>query len=391
MAEHVDYQFLKFSEGERGIFIKELLDVSTEMVTSLRYETMEDAAKKICEMLLQFTTADAISMTDREKVLAYKGFLEEEFPAGQEIRSRATKDVIRTGKERVVVGANELGFLDSTNDKINAAIVEPIDVAGETIGVIKLYFQDIAKLTLPQHMIAMAYAKLISSQLAVYEAEKQRESIRSIELKMLQSQINPHFLFNTINTISSLTRTDPNKAREVLREFAAFYRAVLEQDPESTTLGEELENTRKYAFLQQMRFGEDRLQFSIDVDEDLQENFNLPSFVFQPIVENSILHAMPARGVLRVSITGGREGDFVVIRISDNGTGMDEETLQSLMKDTKKDTRGLGLAMKNVHDRIKGHFDNRANVLVTSEVGKGTTTTFILPYFTSSFSTSYVS
>lgn len=390
MAEKIDYQFLKFSEGERGIFIKELLDVSTEMVTSLRYESLEDASVKICDMLLQFTTADAISFTDREKVLAYKGYLEEEFPSGQEIRSQATRDVIRTGKERVVVGANELGFLESTNNKINAAIVEPIEVAGETVGVIKLYFKDIAKLTLPQHMIAMAYAKLISSQIAVYEAEKQRESIRNMELRMLQSQINPHFLFNTINTISSLTRTDPDKAREMLREFANFYRAILEQDPQSTTLAEELKNTRKYVYLQQMRFGEDRLKFAVDVDERLQEEFTLPSFVFQPIVENSILHAMPTKGALHIEITGRREGDFVVIRITDDGKGMDEETLKSLLTETKKNTRGLGLAMKNVHDRIKGHFDNRANVLVESEVGKGTTTTFVLPVFTSSFS-SYVS
>ena len=379
MEEKDDYQFLKFKEGERGIFIKELLDVSSEMVNSLRYGTLEQAAQKICDMLLQFTTADAISMTDREKVLAYTGFLEEEYPQGQAIRSQVTKEVIQTGKGRVALSPDEIGF-PGTSDKINAAIVEPLDVAGETIGVIKLYFQDIAKLTLPQYMIALAYAKLISSQIAVFEAERQRDLNRVMELKMLQSQINPHFLFNTINTISSLTRTDVEKAREMLREFANFYRAILEQDPQSTTLREELENTRKYAYLQQMRFGEDRLQFNIDVDEELQDTFSLPSFVLQPVVENSILHGMPVKGVLNVEISGKVEGGKVIITLTDDGRGMDEATCQKLLEDTKKETEGLGLAMKNVHDRIKGHFGQQADIIVTSEIDKGTTTKFILPH-----------
>ena len=378
----------KTEDEKRAALIEELLTLSSAMVEALRYGTNEAAAQNICSMVLPYTNADAISITDKENVLAYVGFMQEEYQNGRKIRTKVTQQVLETGKSRTVLNEDEIGFTHAQH-KINAAIVEPLVVAGNPVGVIKFYYRSSTQVTKSQRMIARGFSRLISTQIAAQETEHQRELNAMMEVKMLQSQINPHFLFNTINTISSLTRTDPEKAREMLRDFAGFYRATLAKADETITLYEELENTRKYAGLQQMRFGEDRLQFEVNLRRDYQEQLQVPPFIFQPVVENSILHGMPTTGTLHVTIAGAVEGKNLLVRVMDDGVGMSPEICAMLFKESPITRQGLGLAMKNVYDRVKGHFGKRANIIVSSELGRGTTTTFIFP--TSSFSSSCAS
>ena len=379
----------KTEDEKRAALIEELLTLSSAMVEALRFGTTEEAARNICNMILPYTNADAISITDKENVLAYVGLLQEEYENGRKIRTKVTRQVLETGKSRTVLNEDEIGFIHAQH-KINAAIVEPLVVAGNPVGVIKFYYRSATQVTKSQRMIARGFSRLLSTQIAAQETEHQRELNALMEVKMLQSQINPHFLFNTINTISSLTRTDPEKAREMLRDFAGFYRATLAKSDETISLYEELEITRKYTALQQMRFGEDRLQFEVSLRRDYQDDLQVPPFIFQPIVENSILHGMPASGTLHIIIAGELEGKNLIVRVTDDGVGMTPEIASMLFKESPITRRGLGLAMKNVYDRVKGHFGKRANIIVASEVGRGTTTTFILPY-TTSFSSSCAS
>ena len=296
--------------------------------------------------------------------------------------------MLETGKSRTVKNEDEIGFMQA-HHKINAAIVEPLVVAGDPVGVIKFYYRSALQVTKSQRMIARGFSRLISTQIAAQETEHQRELNAQMEVKMLQSQINPHFLFNTINTISSLTRTDVEKAREMLRDFAGFYRATLAKADETITLSEEIETTRKYTALQQMRFGEDRLQFKVCLRQEYQEALQVPPFIFQPVVENSILHGMPTTGTLHITIAGAVEGKNLLVRVIDDGVGMTPEIREMMFKESPITSRGLGLAMRNVYDHVKGHFGKRANIIVSSEIGKGTTTTFVFP--TSSFSSSCAS
>ena len=369
----------KSKDEERAALIEEMLSLSSAMVEAFRFGNTKNAAQNVCNMLLPYTNADAMSITDKNEVLAYVGYLEEDYYQGKQIITKVTHEVLKTGKSKTVLNEDEIGFPHARH-KINAAIVEPLVVARDTVGVMKFYFKSSNQVTKSQRVIAHGFSKLISTQMAALETEHQRELNALMEVKMLQSQINPHFLFNTINTISSLTRTNPDKAREMLRNFAGFYRATLKQDSEIITLGEELDNTEKYAVLQQMRFGEERLTFDIDVDEDLKDTFMLPPFVFQPIVENAILHGMPSTGKLHVKIVSERRDKNLAFIISDDGRGMDEETAKNLFKPVAREGGGLGLAMPNVYSRIKGCFGKRSNILVESNVGKGTKVTFILPF-----------
>ena len=382
MAETFPTQH-KTEDEKRAALIEELLTLSSSMVEALRFGTTQEAARNICNMILPYTNADAISITDKEIVLAYVGFMQEEFKSGVKIRTKVTREVLETGKSRTVKNEDEIGFMQA-HHKINAAIVEPLVVAGNPVGVIKFYYRSALQVTKSQRMIARGFSRLISTQIAAQETEHQRELNALMEVKMLQSQINPHFLFNTINTISSLTRTDAEKAREMLRDFAGFYRATLAKADETITLAEEIDTTRKYTALQQMRFGEDRLQFKVCLPQEYQEALQVPPFIFQPVVENSILHGMPTTGTLHITIAGEVEGKNLLVRVIDDGVGMSPEIREMLFKESPITTRGLGLAMRNVYDRVKGHFGKRSNIIVSSEIGKGTTTTFVFP--TSSFS-----
>lgn len=365
-------------EDERATLIEEMLTLSSAMVEALRNGFNERSAQLISSLLLSYTTADAVSICDKSKVLAYVGFLEEQYPIGQEITSRASASVLKDGIARTMLTEEGIGFPES-NGQINAAIIEPLVVVSRVVGILKFYFKSPDQVTKSERMIAKGFSKLISTQLAAQETEKQRELNAQMEVKMLQSQINPHFLFNTINGIMSLTRTNPENAREMLRDLAGYYRATLEQDDQTVTLGDELENTRRYMALQQMRWGDDRLTYEINGDDELEESVKIPPFVLQPIVENSVIHGMRTSGELHVSVDVSQDSKNVIIACKDNGRGMSQEQAKKLFKENESASDGLGIAMQNVHSRIKASFGKRSHIRVDTKRFVGTTVTFFLP------------
>jgi two-component system sensor histidine kinase LytS len=196
-----------------------------------------------------------------------------------------------------------------------------------------------------------------------------------MELKALQSQINPHFLFNTINTIASLIRTDPPRARELLREFATFYRRTLENSDELIPLSQELDYVRRYLVFERARFGEERIRFSEDIPSSL-DSLLVPAFVLQPIVENAVQHGIRPSGPLHIKLTAHGDDGAVCIEVADDGRGIPAADLPRVLDIGFG--RGLGIALKNVDDRLKGHFGPDSGLDVQSTEGQGTTVTFTL-------------
>jgi two-component system sensor histidine kinase LytS len=196
-----------------------------------------------------------------------------------------------------------------------------------------------------------------------------------MELKALQAQINPHFLFNTINTIASLIRTDPARARELLREFAAFYRRTLESGDELITLGQEIEQTRRYLTFELARFGD-----RIVVEENLEPevlNVLVPAFIVQPLVENAISHGMRAEGPLTIELFSatGEDGS-IRITVADDGVGIPAQRLPHVLEASS--AKGLGIALKNVDDRLRGNYGPGSGVVVESTEGRGTSVSLVL-------------
>ena len=360
-----------------------MLQLSSTLVDTMGEGLDAKAAHVICEKLLPNTTAIAVAITNRTNILGYVGYLEAENPAGRAIRTQATRDAIEDGQMRVLTTPEEIGLPEDAS-MIKAAIIVPLEVGREVRGTLKFYYRKAKQITETQKSIAHGFGRLISTELAAIELEEQRELATAMELKMLQNQINPHFLFNTINTIASLIRTDPQKARVLLREFAIFYRSTLDNSQDLIEFSREIEQTQRYFAFEVARFGDERLGMEVDLwaDEALDdfpvEEMLVPPFLLQPLVENSVKHAMPVEGKLTVSITANADHDDLLVRVADDGVGMTEEARQNIMHPESQ--TGLGIAVKNVHDRMHGHYGPDAEMLVESSLGEGTTITLRFPH-----------
>ena len=210
------------------------------------------------------------------------------------------------------------------------------------------------------------------------DAELRESNLRS-RLNALQAQINPHFLFNTLNTIASFTRTDPLRARELLREFSSFYRATLDNSGSLIPVSREVAQTKRYLTFEKARFGEDRVLATFDVSEDVEDTL-VPAFVIQPIVENAVRHGMGDDDALRIDVTVHQDGeDAILIAVADNGVGMDEGTAARLFdeRSARPDASspqggGAGVAMHNISERIHRFFGPHSYTRVESAPGKGT-------------------
>ena len=353
----------------------EILRLASQMLEASQQGLTSEAAQQICELLLPATPAIAVAITDREVILGYAGYNAENNRAGHPIRTKATHETIADGQPRILHHLDEIGGLPMSSARINAAIIQPLYIGRTIEGTLKFYYRSDRQLNQTQQSVAEGFAELLSTQMAANALEEQTKLATSMELKALQAQINPHFLFNTINTIASLIRTDPAKARELLRDFAVFYRSTLEDADDLIELDRELRQVERYVSFQVARFGEERLQLEIDIPDEMR-NLRVPSFMIQPLVENSVVHAMRVEGKLTVRVTGERNDKSVIIRIIDDGVGMDAETLDNMMN--KDSDTGLGIAVKNVKDRISGYFGPESSMVVESELGVGTTVIFTL-------------
>ena len=166
------------------------------------------------------------------------------------------------------------------------------------------------------------------------------------------------------------------KARTLLREFAVFYRRTLEDSTERISLARELDQVQRYFNFELARFGEARLGLEVNASPGLQIMM-VPPFLVQPLVENAIKHAMPSEGKLVITVEAVADGDDVVIVVGDNGVGMSEETCANITQ--VESSTGLGIAVKNVHDRMIGFFGPDAQMVYTSELGVGTQVTLRCP------------
>lgn len=352
-----------------------VLDLASDTLAAMQGGFDSTSAQKVCEILLPASSASAVALTNAEHVLGYCGAGDEQLgQLGGPIRTAGTKRTIADGETRVLTTSDEVG-LPVPVRSITAAIIVPLKVGSSIRGTLKFYYPTARRINETQISVAEGFAQLLSTQIAAMELEDQKKLATSMELKALQSQINPHFLFNIINTMASLVRTDPDKARIMLREFAVFYRQTLENSSDLIPLSREIEQTVRYLSLEQARFGEDRLAVTTDVDEDMRAML-VPAFMIQPLVENSVKHAMPAEGKLTISIVGEIKGNDLYLYVGDDGVGMSDEALANIMEPSSE--TGLGIAVKNVNDRLTGYYGDGSSMHIESELGKGTQVTLFL-------------
>ena len=200
---------------------------------------------------------------------------------------------------------------------------------------------------------------------------KEQEQKRKIELKALQSQINPHFLYNTLDSIIWMAEGKKNEEVVIMTaSLARLLRQSISNEEELVTIGQEVEYVRSYLTIQKMRY-KDKLEFKIDVDPYIT-HVPIIRLVLQPIVENAIYHGLKykdSRGLLTVH--GYRKDENVVIDIIDDGVGMDEETLKHIYDKHKVNYHSNGVGVYNVQQRLVLYYGKDYGIIYHSEKGKG--------------------
>ncbi|RFZ77773.1 sensor histidine kinase [Lacrimispora amygdalina] len=209
----------------------------------------------------------------------------------------------------------------------------------------------------------------------------EHEAKRKQEFDTLQSQINPHFLYNTLDIIVWMIENEQkNEAVKAVTALARFFRISLSKGKSVITVRDELEHVRSYLMIQHMRF-KNKFSYEIQAEEECMELTSL-KLILQPLVENAIYHGMEfmdGEGEIKLSVM--RKGEDLIIRVSDNGLGMTEDQVQSLFSDAVHVTsaKGSGIGVKNVNERIKLYFGERYGLTIDSEPDEGTTITILLP------------
>ena len=216
----------------------------------------------------------------------------------------------------------------------------------------------------------------------IQQVTREQERLRKAELELLQSQINPHFLYNTLDTIVWLAEAGKHKkVVEMVESLSDFFRTSLSQGLDSVTIREGLLHVKSYLEIQQVRY-QDILQYDIQVEEKLYK-YLIPKITIQPLVENALYHGIKnKRGVGKIIISGRQEEDHFSILIEDNGIGISEERLSQVRAGVKnkvstgKDIYGL----YNVNERIRLNFGEKYGIFIESTYGEGTVVSVILPY-----------
>ncbi|TQR86061.1 sensor histidine kinase [Mycobacterium hodleri] len=226
-----------------------------------------------------------------------------------------------------------------------------------------------------------------ASQLELADLDASRARLDRAEVLALRAQISPHFIYNALNTIASFVRTDPDRARELILEFADFTRYSFRAAGQFTTLADELRNIDRYLTLERARFGES-LTVRLQVAPEMLAVV-VPFLALQPLVENAVRHGLADRGGGTVEILARDDGTDCVITVEDDGVGMDPEALRSgpadALADGAPDASGHSahVGLTNVDHRLRAAFGNDYGLVVETAVGAGTKVLMRVPKFRS--------
>nr|WP_208094797.1 sensor histidine kinase [Cronobacter sakazakii] len=319
------------------------LDIANKTLPLFRHVNSE-SLRQVCDIIRRDINADAVAITNTEKVQAYVGVGEHNYQDNSDALSPTTQQALRHGK--IIIKNNDEAH---RTPEIHSMLVIPLWEKGVVTGTLKIYYCHAHQITSSLQEMAIGLSQIISTQLEVSRAEQLREMANKAELRALQSKINPHFLFNALNAISSSIRLNPDTARQLIFNLSRYLRYNIElNDDEQIDIKKELYQIKDYIAIEQARFG-DKLTVIYDIDDEV--NCRVASLLIQPLVENAIVHGIqPCRGKGVVTISIAQSGSRVRIAVRDTGHGIDPKIVEQL--DTNEmPINKIGLV--NVHHRVK--------------------------------------
>lgn len=323
------------------------LEIANKTLPYFR-EMDENSLEKICGIIKDSISADAVAITNKEYILAHVGSGADHHIKGRRIETEATKTVIKEGNLLSLTNANQIDC-NNLSCKLKSAIIAPLKEGDEIIGTLKLYYCKNDAISFRNINLAVGLSQLISTQLEISKLGELKHMANKAEIKALQAQINPHFLFNALNTIISFIRINPNRARELIINLSTYLRYNLEKGETPVDIYHELEQVKAYIEIEKARFG-NKLHIIYKIEDDL--DVKIPSLIIQPIVENSIKHGiLEGKGTGTVIIEIKKVDDEnILIVIEDDGVGISNHIIQKVYENKMEENK---IGMSNVHNRLK--------------------------------------
>jgi len=310
----------------------------------------------------------AVAVTDTERVLGFVGLGADHHGPGTAITSALTRGAI---EDRAVVFADGIHQVFqcgvSRDCPLHSALIVPLEVDGTVLGTVQLFEPKNRRFLNMNRRLGEGIGALLSSQLLIARYQEQKHLLMEGEVKLLRAQVNPHFLFNSLNTIMAVIRTDAARGRELVGHLSSYFRKNLKRHAEFSTLEEELEHIRAYLEIERARF--DGLRVDIQVDPAFLA-VKIPTFTLQPLVENAIKH-----GISRMLVPG-----TVVLRaFRENGSlRIDVEDDAGSFDQVRRDQEGLGLQI--VQRRIQTLLGPGYGLEIQCVPGESTRMTIRVPF-----------
>lgn len=351
-----------------SVFSTKALKIAERSVGILSKGFDQRSSAEIARIILEETNVGAVAITDTEKLLAFIGAGADHHIPGTPISSKITQEAIDNNCVMFADGVNVAYACSiSSQCKLGSSLVIPLRSETQVIGTIKLYEPKNKLFLNINRTLGEGIGKLLSNQILFGRFEQQQNLLTQAELKLLQAQVNPHFLFNALNTIAAIIKRDPLKARQLIQQLAQFLRINLKRTTGLITLDDELEHIESYLAIEKARFI-DKLTVTIHIPNELH-HYRLPAFTLQPIIENAVKHGtshMLDKGIIKV--TAIIHEDLLQLEVTDNAG----------LYQLKENSEGLGMNL--VHKRIQNQFGSEYGLKVDCEADAYTKVTIQLPY-----------
>ncbi|ALX77984.1 sensor histidine kinase [Cronobacter malonaticus] len=344
------------------------LKVASATEGILRQGFNVENSMKVAQVIRQELEIGAVAITDREQLLAFTGIGMDHHLPGSPISSPWTLRAIESG-EVVYADGNEVPYRCSLhpNCKLGSTLVIPL--RGENrkvVGTIKLYEPKHRLFSSINRTLGEGIAQLLSAQILAGQYERQKQLLTQSEIKLLHAQVNPHFLFNALNTLMAVIRRDSEQACQLVQYLSTFFRKNLKRPTDVVSLADEIDHVNAYLQIEQARF-QSHLQVSMNLPDELR-HIRLPAFTLQPIVENAIKHGTSQLlGPGEIALRASRDDDHLVLEIEDNA-GLYQPNAVS---------NGLGMSL--VDKRLRARFGDECGISVACEQDRFTRITLRLP------------
>ena len=371
---HLLFEYRSNRDSSR---ISQVMEIANRTLAHLRFGLTQESAMKTARIIWDHVPVAAVDITGTDSVLAHLGVGDDHHGPGQPLRTKATHKVLQTGVPVFLRSKSAIGC-DHPDCPLDSAVIVPLRKGGRIVGCLKFYGTEDIRLHKVHFELAKGLGDLFSTQLELQDIQTKNQLLARAEIRRLQTQINPHFLFNALNTIGSFTRTKPERARSLLAELAMYMRRNLDAGDGFTRLGEELDQIRSYLKIEQARFG-DRVRSQWHLDTGV-EDIRIPALIIQPLVENGVKHGILGKdegGTIAIRFL--REEGGLRVEIEDDGVGMSREALNNVLAGKGEFESDDHIGVRNCNQRLEQIYGTEHTLSITSRPGRGTLVSFTIP------------